>query len=344
MGLILPQKVSATWTKSNYIYYINKGYVFSSYGDVFQINVLDLPKYSRTRVNVLCDFCNNEITLRYNGYLLLKTSKYCCPNCLSHMKKTYDENGNLYFVDIPYRNKQWLFNEYIVKDRSAPEIAKECGVALRTLRRWIEEFGLCNKEGSKTNFFTKELLYELYVVQMKSTNEIAFMYNLTDNTIAKLLRKYDIPILNHKDATSRYIKYKGGKEKLRKIMKQQNIRIETSCRIRGINKEEFDDFLTSVNMLIRSSSEYSEWRENVFIKDNYICQCCGHVGGKLQAHHIENFADNLEKRFDVNNGITLCFKCHSPTQKGSFHYIYGKSNNNRDQLDEYIKMHKSQTA
>lgn len=88
---------------------------------------------------------------------------------------------------------------------------------------------------------------------------------------------------------------------------------------------------------IRKSYKTSEWRKQVFERDSYTCQSCGDNKGKnLQAHHILNFSNHKEKRFDVLNGITLCQSCHNPSIKGSFHYIYGTKNNNYSQLKEYI--------
>lgn len=88
----------------------------------------------------------------------------------------------------------------------------------------------------------------------------------------------------------------------------------------------------------RQLPEYREWRRNVFMRDNYICQCCGcrnHKGNnksiKLNAHHIYNFKDNKDKILDINNGITLCEKCHI-----KFHSIYGKRNNTPEQLNDFL--------
>lgn len=59
----------------------------------------------------------------------------------------------------------------------------------------------------------------------------------------------------------------------------------------------------------RNSYKYIQWRENVYKRDNYTCQQCGETG-KIQAHHIKEWKDHKELRYDVDNGITLCRTCH----------------------------------
>lgn len=59
--------------------------------------------------------------------------------------------------------------------------------------------------------------------------------------------------------------------------------------------------------------EYNAWRKKVFKRDNYVCQECNEqmtYKNPLHAHHIIKFCDSLELAFDVDNGITLCKKCH----------------------------------
>lgn len=51
------------------------------------------------------------------------------------------------------------------------------------------------------------------------------------------------------------------------------------------------------------------WRISVFSRDGYQCVTCG-TKGKIHAHHIKSWADFPEHRFDVDNGATLCEKCH----------------------------------
>ncbi len=70
---------------------------------------------------------------------------------------------------------------------------------------------------------------------------------------------------------------------------------------------------TPKNTLIRQSSQYKEWREKVFKRDNYTCQLCGKRGCKIQADHIAPFSLYPELRFSLDNGRTLCVDCHKKT-------------------------------
>lgn len=52
-----------------------------------------------------------------------------------------------------------------------------------------------------------------------------------------------------------------------------------------------------------------EWRESVIARDGCACQRCREVKG-LVAHHILTFSKDIENRLNIDNGITLCGKCH----------------------------------
>lgn len=60
---------------------------------------------------------------------------------------------------------------------------------------------------------------------------------------------------------------------------------------------------------------YHQWRKKVFERDNYTCQRCFARGGRLNAHHIEPWASNPEKRYSIENGVTLCYECHKIVHK-----------------------------
>lgn len=63
------------------------------------------------------------------------------------------------------------------------------------------------------------------------------------------------------------------------------------------------------NQSERSNPAYGAWRKAVFERDGYHCRECGNKG-RLNAHHIKNWADYPRLRFEVNNGLTLCEGCH----------------------------------
>ena len=336
MGLILPQEVEVKWNGTSRQYYRDKGYTCDVYGESILVNVLDLSHSSSVRVAVKCDFCERIESISWKGYLKLQGNKYCCPECLKHKKKERDKNGNLIFIDVSYRDKDWLYNEYIIKDKDAKSIANEFDINQRTLRQWITNFNLADKIGSKTKCISNEELVNYYVNQKLTTLEIGKIYGLSDGTILSLLNKYNIEIPNRSELMHRYYYEKGGLDKAIEIANRLEKRIKSSCRDQGISIEDFNGFLSDENHLFRNSSKYDNWRKSVFERDGYTCQCCGKRGGNLQAHHIENFSTEIDKRLDIDNGITMCWDCHAAGSVNSFHRIYGYKNNNREQLNEYI--------
>ena len=110
--------------------------------------------------------------------------------------------------------------------------------------------------------------------------------------------------------------------KTRKLLSK--LKKGTNCNFwkGGISKE---------NEIIRKGIEIHLWREAVFARDNWICQKCKIRGGEIHPHHIYNFSDYKKLRTSIENGITLCKKCHQ-----EFHKKYGVKNNIKEQLEEFL--------
>jgi hypothetical protein len=83
----------------------------------------------------------------------------------------------------------------------------------------------------------------------------------------------------------------------------------------GSKNPNWKNGITKPNKKIRASEKYIEWRNKVFIRDNYTCQDCKTIGGNLHAHHIKSFSKFIDLRFEITNGLTLCFNCHKKLHK-----------------------------
>jgi ATP dependent DNA ligase domain/HNH endonuclease len=56
--------------------------------------------------------------------------------------------------------------------------------------------------------------------------------------------------------------------------------------------------------------KHGAWARAVISRDHATCQTCGAQNVELHAHHIRPFVDHPELRWDINNGLTLCHRCH----------------------------------
>ncbi len=83
--------------------------------------------------------------------------------------------------------------------------------------------------------------------------------------------------------------------------------------ISGERSSNWKGGVTPILKRIRNGSEYKLWRDSIFKRDNFSCKECGKIGGELNAHHIKPFAWFPELRFAIDNGVTLCIKCHKKT-------------------------------
>lgn len=72
-----------------------------------------------------------------------------------------------------------------------------------------------------------------------------------------------------------------------------------------------------IDRLARYSPEATEWRKQVFARDNYTCTACQTRGSYLEADHIKPWAYFPELRFELSNGRTLCRACHNKTKVGA---------------------------
>ena len=98
---------------------------------------------------------------------------------------------------------------------------------------------------------------------------------------------------------------------------------------RGRENPMWKNGISKLSHSIRSSKKWKEWRRAVFERDNYTCQFCGARSSKgkrvilypdhitpfieiLNGNEIETFGEAMDcdELWDIDNGRTLCKKCH----------------------------------
>jgi len=99
---------------------------------------------------------------------------------------------------------------------------------------------------------------------------------------------------------------------------------QMSMRSKKENNPAWKGGITPLTQTIRHCTQYIEWRKLIFQRDDFTCGHCLVRGGKLHAHHIKRFSKIIEENhittledaigcatlWDIDNGITLCKKCH----------------------------------
>jgi len=78
----------------------------------------------------------------------------------------------------------------------------------------------------------------------------------------------------------------------------------------------------------RNSRDYRIWRVKVIRRDKR-CRICGEIRDR-QAHHINHATYFPQLRFEVENGVTLCKRCHI-----QFHSNYKRSSRQKCDLSDW---------
>ena len=105
-----------------------------------------------------------------------------------------------------------------------------------------------------------------------------------------------------------------------------------NCKKCGVLSSRYDSTISDEQRYDqRQYPKYDLWREAIYKRDKYLCQYCGQGGGKLNAHHLESYTINPGLRTTLENGATLCVKCHK-----NFHHNYG-NNSTAEQFNEFMK-------
>jgi len=279
--MLLSKNVNIKWNSRNKKHYEEQGYVYTSMGNIFNVDINHITHGSNAIVDVSCDYCNiiySKVYCRYLHEISGEIKKDCCYKCKS--KKITDTAISKYGVNSIFK--------------------------LENIKQDIKNTNM-HKYGSENVFSSdviKDKIYSTNIAKygFKSPQQNDIIRKKTENTCIKRygFKSFLCTIEKHGDKSPRW---KGG------FKYHRNERV---------------------------TYEYNTWRKSVYARDRYRCKKCNNKSGVknkvyLEAHHILNWKDYVDKRFDIENGITLCDKCHH-----DFHSLYGKSFNTKLQTLTFI--------
>lgn len=279
-------------------------------------------KNGKSILDFVCK-CGEEERKTLNAFLLTP----CCNQC-SKKRKAQDNSNEATKKDIlrefgKYDGKLISINSFNGLKSSITFICEKCTKRATKLFSSFKKFPMCTNCARRKNVKINYSYVYSYVINNSNATIISESYVNLDSPLKFLCKCGN-------EFTTSFHRFK-----------YENKRQCNKCGIEmraGENSPFWKGGVTTENVLSRQSKEYIHWREQVFKRDRYTCQCCGDIqGGSLNAHHIENFSTHKNKRFDLNNGITLCKYCHDFRHYGSFHHTYGTRNNDLKQLLEYIE-------
>lgn len=240
-----------------------------------------------------------------------------------------------------YKDKNWLKNNLIDKERSMSEIAIEFNVDIDTVEYWRDKFGLksqfqeilksnikypiedficpvCGKEFSKrvtkecqTMYCSKECAYKgrsLGFTKRKVKNG----YNTNRTKIKKNCAFCDKEFTFFKGENRKYC--------------SRNCFYSAHRKNMLANKNPSWNGGSSYEKRSYRGYNWERQRKLCFERDEYTCQICGNKcisrrdlddnnGGKLiQAHHIIDYNESKSNR--LSNLLTLCASCHKKVHEG----------------------------
>lgn len=262
---------------------------------------------SDTEMNFKCNVCGHEWVMTPHAVKRKQSGCIKCKNT-KHIQKLFGENP-----------KEFLYKNYVTEKKTIRQIAIEVYGNINcasTINMWLKRYDIPLRHGSeaiKTQWINNDERREL-------SRNIALDYLRTEETIKKARAAQSTPEF---------------RKRASEIKKGEN---NPMYGVVGEKHHNWDPKRThALRTKERKTLEYQRWLKAVHKRDGYSCQCCGDKkGGNFNVHHIESYGSTPSKRYDVDNGITLCEPCHK-----KFHSEYGWGNNTTEQFSSFMNKHKN---
>ena len=228
-----------------------------------------------SKIDCKCDWCGKPLKRLDNHQGKEIKNHFCDKACKGKWQKKQRE-------DLGY-TKEWLYQEYVVKQRTANDIAKEVGRDPKRVWEWLRDYGI---ETRKRGYGNPE-------VHFKKGEQSRFKgHKHTEENKEKQRERRMI------DGRVPYLV--DGKHWL----KQE-----------GKHPSSWKGGVTPERQAIYSSIEWKEAVKEVWQRDKAICRLCGvkkkeNRDKRFDIHHLYSFAEYKHLRTNADNLVLLCKDCH----------------------------------
>ena len=192
------------------------------------------------------------------------------------------------------------------------KIGKQFDISEGTVRRWVDpEY---DKKEKQRNYEYKKKRKKTDTTFANKLKETA--YKCTDKYIKEKYASDEEFVMQHKKRCKEYRDARPAEMKrIRKEWYSKNKKHKKMLdkKYQEKNKERLMEKRKEIcfpNQQWRFTKQYEDWRKTVYERDLHTCQQCQKQNCKLNAHHIKDGINYPELRYIVENGITLCEKCH----------------------------------
>ncbi len=235
-----------------------------------------------------------------------------------------------------YQDKEWLEKKYLEEKLSIEKVGKICGIVPSVIHYWLKKLNVPIRSYCEANNLSHQSEEWKRKQRESHKGEKCWFYGKhhTEETKLKISKANKGKIFSEKHRRNLSESQKGhipwNKGKTNVYSEKIVIRMSESQKGKyGKKNNNWKGGLTPLKKSIRHLFKYRQWRSDVFTRDEFTCQQCGQLGGKLNAHHIKSFnlilqyyeittlkqALECEEIWNINNGITLCKKCHQNLYK-----------------------------
>lgn len=140
-----------------------------------------------------------------------------------------------YIPYAEYRDREWLYQKYIVDKLSGYQIAELCKVSNVTIFNWLKRFNIPILIINK--YKNREWLYRKYWIEELSTTQIAKLINVCISTINKWLRMFNIPRRSMSEALKGHIPWSKGKKGLFKHSEETKKKMSETRKGKQMGKD-----------------------------------------------------------------------------------------------------------